>query len=379
MRLFLICLVAIIHIGNSKTKTIQKIHNFNKACNSVTFEKPVTLETTVAKSDDIKPLYFKLAIMGCCFSYASNYIITKHLQEHLQPTFVTWLRFLLASIVFWPSVIFRNKSCDIWKELHLYFASIELGIWCTFGFIAQAFTISNTSAGKVSVFSSLSVILPPLFDFIKKRGNTKRNDKPKVIERQKSSIFINFLTSSITSPLIAIVGAIIMEWGGIEKARFSDILLLITPISFALAFWKSEQLAISFPNEVNVITGIMLTTVALVCYIWSFYKGEMPISRLEWLETFKKIWFNKNLLLGFFTTAFVTTSLVSVVEQYALRVISAAETTLIYSLEPFLAILFGWLFVGEKITIQVEIAAVLIIIACWWDFARHKFKRKHLN
>lgn len=65
---------------------------------------------------------------------------------------------------------------------------------------------------------------------------------------------------------------------------------------------------------------------------------------------------------GVFTTAFT-----SFAEQQVIRVLTAAETTLIYSLEPLFATAFAAIILKEHVTVGTLLGATFIILACLWD------------
>ena len=56
-----------------------------------------------------------------------------------------------------------------------------------------------------------------------------------------------------------------------------DVLLLSTPIAFALCFYKSETIAIAYPFESALITAIQLLTVAIMAFVWTLFVDEFPL------------------------------------------------------------------------------------------------------
>ena len=100
-------------------------------------------------------------LVFCAALYGSNYPLTKVLQDSLNPAFVTTLRFAIASLLFLPST-FRGLR----GESGLSLGSIELGIWCSIGFVSQAMVLTQTSASKAAFFCGLSVLMPPIFEVL---------------------------------------------------------------------------------------------------------------------------------------------------------------------------------------------------------------------
>ena len=68
----------------------------------------------------------------CAFMYGTTYPLTKLLQESIHPSMVTALRFNIAALFFIPQLphIVTNQP-----TMELMWRSVELGVWCSIGFI----------------------------------------------------------------------------------------------------------------------------------------------------------------------------------------------------------------------------------------------------
>ena len=341
-------------------------------------------ETTVilasiqnASGTGLQPSTARALLVSCAALYGSNYPLTKLLQDSLNPAFVTTLRFIIASMFFLPSTIRGMRG-----ESGLSKGSIELGIWCSIGFVSQAMILTKTSASKAAFFCGLSVLMPPIFDLLDgflSKVSSKRIQGEKVAttslaeEGQSLSFVYKVSRMPLIKPLLALCGAAILEWGsGMEPACLSDFSLLITPVSFAMCFWRSAQLGTRYPSEITAITGIMLSTVALVGVAWSAISmnfccsvgGSNLPSECSKLISALCDW---KVICGLLYSGIFTTAFTSYVEQRVIRVLTAAETTLIYTLEPLFATAFAAYFLKEHLTSGTIKGAVFIILACLWD------------
>ena len=330
-----------------------------------------------ASGTGLQPSTARALLVSCAALYGSNYPLTKLLQDSLNPAFVTTLRFVIASMFFLPSSIRGMRG-----ESGLSKGSIELGIWCSIGFISQAIILTKTSASKAAFFCGLSVIMPPIFDFFDgflSKVSSKRIQDEKLAttlsaEVGRSLSFVYRISRMpLIKPLLALCGAAILEWGsGMEPACLSDFSLLITPVSFAMCFWRSAQLGTRYPSEITAITGIMLSTVALVGLAWSAISmnfccsvgGSNLPSECSKLISALCDW---KVICGLLYSGIFTTAFTSYVEQRVIRVLTAAETTLIYTLEPLFATAFAAFFLKEHLTSGTVKGAVFIILACLWD------------
>ena len=236
----------------------------------------------------------RLMLVACSIMYGSNYITIKFLQSTFTPSAVNTMRFALGSIVFLPAFFIKKYSSRV------IFGGIELGFWCALGFIAQAMALERTAASKVAFFCGLSVIMPPLFELLEylRRGKACRPNAGKVGKSLDARKFV--------SPCIALLGAAIFEWGGMESPKWSDLSLLITPLAFSMCFWRSEKLASHIGEEgtPSLIAGTMLMTVSVVSMLWAIANKE-----ISWRDVvrpdFRKFW-NRNVLLGIFYTGILT-------------------------------------------------------------------------
>ena len=321
-------------------------------------------------------------LVFCAALYGSNYPLTKVLQDSLNPAFVTTLRFAIASLLFLPST-FRGLR----GESGLSLGSIELGIWCSIGFVSQAMVLTQTSASKAAFFCGLSVLMPPIFEVLepffttgslKQDSGSKTNSSgvtAKTIQNTSAiSLTRRFLKIPFIKPFLALCGAAILEWGsGMEPARLSDLALLITPISFAMCFWRSAQLGVRYPTEIASISGIMLSTVAVVGFAWSSISLNFCCSAVggsdfpaECSKLFSALCETK-VIAGLVYSGIFTTAFTCYVEQQVIRVLSASETTLIYTLEPLFATAFAAFMLKEHVTRGTFLGAAFIISACLWD------------
>ena len=366
--------------------TIQVLEHSSVAAKlgSITSQKEVSILSQKKETSEpvLSASKARAILVFCAALYGSNYPLTKVLQDSLNPAFVTTLRFAIASLLFLPST-FRGLR----GEPGLSRGSIELGIWCSIGFISQAMVLTQTSASKAAFFCGLSVLMPPIFELLEplfSRGNSKQasglksnplaNTVKVMPQTSATSLARKFLKIPLIKPFLALCGAAILEWGsGMEPARLSDLALLITPISFAMCFWRSAQLGVRYPTEIASISGIMLSTVAVVGFAWSSISLNFCCSAVggsdfpaECSKLFSALCEGK-VIAGLIYSGIFTTAFTCYVEQQVIRVLSASETTLIYTLEPLFATAFAAFLLKEHVSKGTFFGAAFIISACLWD------------
>jgi drug/metabolite transporter (DMT)-like permease len=280
-------------------------------------------------------------VFACAILYGSNYACTVILQQSLPPSIAAALRFLLASICFLPHVLsFRGNYRAI-------LGGVEIGLWSSVGYISQALSLQHTSASKTAFFSGLGVLFVPLLDFLFRRNKSQNNSKD----------------SHFMAPLLAFCGVAFLEWGGMEAPKIDDIFLAVTPMAFALAFWRVEQLSRRFPEDTPVIVGSLLIAVTLISSVWCYFSGTLPTSIASACGLVKLLFSDIQMIGGLLHTSLLATAFTSYIEQNAMKYISAAETTLIYTFEPLSACAFASLLLNERLGYSTLIGALFIIAA----------------
>jgi drug/metabolite transporter (DMT)-like permease len=259
---------------------------------------------------------------------------------------LTTIRFLLATIVFIPDLI-KNSF-----NFNAFLGGVEIGIWCSIGFITQAMSLQFTSASKASFFSGLGVVFVPLLDYIFKREKRERErDQPETSSHKKSPFH---------SALIAFLGVAILECGGIEPPHVKDLFLLLTPMAFATSFWRAEKVSRKYPQYTTLTVFGTMLTVSVTSIIWAIFDRSFPLSFSSLKLLFEKIITPPLVAMGLLYIGLICTGWASFSEQSAMQHITAAETTLIYTLEPLAATLFSSLILHESIGLNTGSFAVKI-------------------
>lgn len=83
--------------------------------------------------------------------------------------------------------------------------------------------------------------------------------------------------------------------------------------------------------------------------------------------------------LSLFWTGLVTTSLTVFVETLAMKKVSAAESTVIFSTEPIWGTAFAAVVLGKRIGWNTALGAVLIVLACSWSSVGGTIQSKPLS
>ena len=302
----------------------------------------------------------RLLLLGAAALYGTNFSLVKLLGENIPVGINSALRFGLASLVTFPWLVsglfqFRippgsnisitnekeegsnsPQHAAAWKSLWL---GLEVGLWNSIGYVSQAVGLETSPACESAFICSLAVVVVPLLDSLS--GKTLANKQ-------------------WIGAILAVIGVAFLELGDLDDSSPSSssstfmtsgstglLLSLIQPLSFGIGFWRMERAMSQFPDETRRMTAAQLVAVfiASIGYGYCVIGGGdvmITLQRFPWSE-----WrASPEIVFGVFWTGVVTTALTIYMENVAMKTLSAAETTLIFSTEPLWGTAFAALCMG---------------------------------
>ena len=334
--------------------------------------------------------------------YGLDYSVCKILQRKFMPEVISTLKYSLAALYFLPRFI-RSKSRS--RSVRV---GVELGLWCTIYAISISHAILTTPASKVSCFASLGKILAPIYDIIlPDKPYYVRSAEEVAEERKDHSLLRTILRSPFVAPLLAITGVLIMECEQFSSIFVNpvpagtithNLRLLVSPLASSMCYWRasrlskeSEQMQRQQSHDEGAVSAVMLATVGLLCGAVCFVKYGVPdvatsaldvnalktfanschshLSNLPWfvLDAVKKTFATHGItMLMVLVSSLLATGWSTLTEQRALRVVSAAQVSLLLSLEPLFATFFAYALLGENMGTNTALAAVFIVAASLW-------------
>jgi uncharacterized membrane protein len=242
------------------------------------------------------------------------------------------LRFGLASLYF----LLRPKAL-LRKEALL--AGIELGFWCSLGFLAQAIALQLFSANKAAVFTSMTVVFSSLLEYFV-MGDKFRSVK------------------GFIGPLLAFIGAFVVEYTDESNPSIKDLVLLMVPACFSMCFFLAERHANQYPQLTEAMVGNMIIFTAVFFMVWSLVRGSFLSSLKSLPVLFSQPKLLPILLFTSFGTVYTALS-----EIKSLKIVSATRALVIYATEPLFACLFSWLLLNEPVGWNMLVGAIFIVLA----------------
>jgi drug/metabolite transporter (DMT)-like permease len=260
-----------------------------------------------------KPVQADIALIFTTLIWGSTFTIVKLSLAQVSPILFIALRFWVATaitIAFMPGVILGISGKTLRRGLVL--SVVLLG-----GFVFQTLGLRGTTPSRSAFITSLSVLLVPLFGLLIFRHRPKLQTLAGVA---LATIGLGMLTLTT----------------GDLKFRWGDGLTLICALVFALhILFLGRYLPKSDYRQLIILqmTGCAVIATLLI-----------PM-----LETPFLVW-DANFTLYLFITGVLATAFAFYCQNRAQQYTTPNRTALIFSLEPFFAVFFAYLLLGQNLT-----------------------------
>lgn len=272
-----------------------------------------------------KQLQANFLIVLVALFWGSTYFLTKMAVAELEPFNLTALRFGTAFII--TALFFFKRIRNADRTVIKY--SIILGVLAVIAVLSMTFGVQYTTASNAGFLISLSVVMIPLISVVVLKKKIKAK-----------------LLLSVVLATIGIVCLTLNEQLTINKG---DILCILCATSFAVQVLIMERIPKSADSV--AIGALQLGITAVVNFILSFSLENFTVPRDL------KVW-GVIVILGVFCTAFCY-----IIQIYALKNTSAIQAGIILSLEPVFSAIFAYIFLGELLSKQGYIGAILLFIS----------------
>ena len=272
-----------------------------------------------------KQLQANFLIVLVALFWGSTYFLTKMAVAELEPFNLTALRFGTAFVITALFFFKRIRKAD--RTVIKY--SIILGVLAVIAVLSMTFGVQYTTASNAGFLISLSVVMIPLISVVVLKKKIKAK-----------------LLLSVVLATIGIVCLTLNEQLTINKG---DILCILCATSFAVQVLIMERIPKSADSV--AIGALQLGITAVVNFILSFFLENFTV------PSDLKVW-GVIVILGVFCTAFCY-----IIQIYALKNTSAIQAGIILSLEPVFSAIFAYIFLGELLSKQGYIGAILLFIS----------------
>jgi drug/metabolite transporter (DMT)-like permease len=289
--------------------------------------------------------------------YGTNFAVVKSLVDVLPPEIFGTMRFGLAALATLPWLVLPSdskkmddgKPKSFWQsdEWGSTLAGLEVGVWTSVGYLAQAEGLGTTLASTSAFVCSLAVVVVPVLDFLLS-GGQKRGRRDQWF-----------------GMVLALIGVALLEFGsGDSFSGFStgDLESFIQPFAFGIGFIRMEAAMRKFPTEAKRTTAGQLLAVFFATA--AYLALQHPNPGWDMAAILQQTLHDPVIWAGLFWTGIVTTALTVYMETVALQTLTATETTVIFSTEPLWGALTAALLLGESFGPKAIAGGGLVIGAC---------------
>lgn len=264
-----------------------------------------------------------LALLLVTVGWGASFILTKNALADL-PTFnFLAIRFLLAFAL--SIMVFPHRLKGLNRKTLTSSAIVGTILFCGYAF--QTVGLNYTTTSKSAFITGFTVVLVPIITalFMKKRPEAP----------------------AVAGSLMALLGLGLLTLDGSLSINIGDALTLVATLGFAMHI-------ITVGHFTAGCDSLMLGVFQIgFVGLWSLLTSFIVESPA--LPPMGPVWINVVLLSVFCTAgAFIVQS---IAQQYT----TATHTALIYSGEPVFAAIFGYFMIGDVLTGQGLVGAVLIL------------------
>lgn len=259
-------------------------------------------------------------------AWGSTFILTKYAIDWMPMYNFLAIRFAMAFIV--SSAIFYKRMMKINREVLKY--GVIIGSMMFFLYAFQTAGLLYTTASKSAFITGMTVIMVPVFSSI----IIKRRPEKKVA----------YCT------VLAFIGVGLLSLNGsMDGVNIGDVLTLISAFAGAIFIILVGKYTVKVDSVVLAITQFAVVSVTCAIVSLIFETPVLPPNTMVWADI---------LFLSIVCTAGAF-----IVQNLAQKFTSPTHVALIFTGEPVFAAIFGYVFIGEVLSAQGMIGAVLIVFS----------------
>lgn len=288
-----------------------------------------------------------MAFFAIYVIWGSTYMLNKIAVLELPPFKLASIRFITAGLLIFLIAKLSGISISISKK-QLFNTAIAGFLFLTFGNGVVVWALKYVDSG----FAALEISAQPLLVLILMR----------ILQGKKIQ------TMSVVGVILGVIGIYLLV-GQKEILSKENSILGILMILACMISWGYGSLFVGkadLPNNYFVNTGYQMVTGGFMLFITSMIFGENWISPFDWSG--KVLW--SMLILILFGSIVAFTSF-----NYLLKTVSPEKVATSTYVNPIIALILGWYFLDEVITLQSIIAAIVLLTGVYFINTKRKFTR----
>ena len=251
--------------------------------------------------------------------FGSTFLIVKNLLDTFSPTFIVFLRYIIAAIVF--AIIGGVPKKITWKP------GILMGFFLWLGYITQTQGLLTTSTINSGVVTGFYIVMTP---FLSRYFN-----KTKLATK-------NYIYS-----ILGFIGIVLISINDISQV-FGNLFTLICAVAYAMHIVLVER----YVKNQNI---------SQLMFVQSLTGGALCLP----LISFSELNYLPNYLLPIIFLGLVVNVGAFYLQLYGQKVIKASTSALILSLEAIFALLIGILVANEYLNLLNWFGVVLVLMSIY--------------
>lgn len=280
--------------------------------------------------------------------WGSTYLFNKIAVTELPPFFLASFRFTIAGILMVFLAIYKKASFKITKREFLN-CCIAGFLFLIYGNSVYIWALQFVDSGIAALIAATQ----PLFVLLLMRIFFKKQIKIK----------------SIIGIFLGVCGMYLLVRQQSFSSNNQSIWGMLAMLTCVLS-WASGSVFVSkakLPNNFMVSTGIQMLFSGFILLVLSLFFKENWSSPLEWTE---EVQFSM-VFLVFFGGVVAFTAF-----NYLLKMVSTEKVATSAYVNPVIALVIGWYYLDEKLSLQSIIASFILLIGVYFITSR---KRKIIN
>ncbi|MGE5592718.1 MAG: DMT family transporter [Betaproteobacteria bacterium] len=262
--------------------------------------------------------------------WGATFVVVKDMVARVDAIALVAVRFLMAAAIMAVAVAPRLRR----MTLRLAGAGALVGLALFIGYAFQTLGLEYTSASKAGFITGLSVVLVPILSTV-------------ILRRPPEPAAVVGVGCAVVG-----LGLLTLDLGGGPLFEVGDLLVLVGAVAFGLHIVAVGKFAPVF--DVPLLVTAQLATVAAAAFAVVGVRTlgfrqhvAMPVSMQD--------------LSGVAFLAVFGTTMAFFVQNVAQRFTSPTHVAIVFAMEPVFAGVFGWLILGERLTVVQQAGAALIL------------------
>jgi len=300
----------------------------------------------------MKKYYGEGALLFNTIIWGGTFAIIKNAFNDVSPLLFLGLRFVIATLLFFPFVYRQLVKTD--KKT--FRAGVILGVFYFLGFATQTIGLDITTATKSGFITGTFVIFIPILQLI--------------IERRKPKWF------NILSVSLVLIGLVMLASKG-ENAidfiqqlgsdfNFGDLLTLLCAVLFAFQVVYVDLFTKKYNYLPMVFVQLLITGLGGLVFSFIFSISELEAVRFN---------LNSSVITSLIYTAIFASIIATIIQLKFQKIVSPTKAGIIFSIEPIFAAVFAFFLLSEKISNFGLIGCAVIFIGLILsEFFENKYK-----